>query len=160
MHKRWFVALVLCGVVPAFGQTLLAIGPNGTASESCGDGGGWAVDLEFPILGNTAGRGPLADRELFIKLNGASLAQIAGRWTTTDERRRLRADVAPKGGWPHVFATRGAITIMRITDTLVEGNWNLTFEDLSVQERVEGAFKASIRRWTDIVKPGTRVICQ
>ena len=160
MSKGWLIALALCGVAPAFGQTILTIALDGTAEESCGDRGGRAVDLAFPILGNAAGRGPLADRELFVKLNGAAMQQIAGRWTTTDERRRLRADVAPKGGWPHVFATRGSVTITRVADTFVEGNWNLTFEDLSVQERVEGTFKASIRRRADIAEPGASAICQ
>ena len=72
----------------------------------------------------------------------------------------MRASVAPKGGWPHVFASRGSITVTRVTETVVEGTWDLVFDDLLKVERVHGPFTVTIRRWADIIKPGTRVVCQ
>lgn len=172
---------------PGVTKSELKVSDTGLGAFTCGDAGGPALEVKLPITRSVASASPSIDWRLRLKINGADQKSVVGTWRLpralkprspgesdrawierysasqdVGDRRTATAAVQRVDGSVVIFAQTGSIDIIRATNKMAEGDWDLIFVELSGVKRMKGHFSAtlqSISEWEHVV-PGGQIICQ
>ena len=134
----------------------LRVSSTGVAGVDCGNTGGVLV-VQLPITWQGGGGvdAPV-DWRLSFTLNGIDLKRLVGKWVVpaTGEELAKAASAIPR---VYVIAQveqnlqlvlsaqSGVINIARVTDKIVDGDWDLTFVEFSDVRRMKGHFSAALQ---------------
>lgn len=139
----------------------LRVSSTGVAAADC-NGAMLVVQLPITWRGGGDSDSPV-DWRLSFTLNGVDLKRLVGKWVVPASGAELAraaaaspriyviAQVEQSYSQPVLSAESGSINIARVTDKMVEGDWDLTFVEFSDVRRMKGHFSAALQPMEELM---------